>query len=598
VAFIRADPQGGSGELWIAGSDGSSVRRLLAPEALESFAFEGVGLELSFQPPAWSPDGTRIAIDAVSTASCGPSDTKCATWYTVVVDLQGRRVYTTGGLNASWSPNGRFLLLREGFFSLEDANEWELAIDEPGGSAGARWGTIDKRPGACWRSGSWSPDGSHLLLVEAKCDGAATRIHVIRTDDWLETAVITGCCATWAPDGSRFAYLAGSAKNGTLTTVNRDGKRPSVISRAGFDAAWSPSADRLTYLRRGNGLLEVVTVRAGGRDVRRVASGRWRRAAIVGWSRDGKRIAFTTAGPRTSTIQVVSSTGGRTRMIHRDVGGASNSVVGWTAGDRRLILVRAVSRSYPAGLWVMRPDGSSRRRLGGGGVDGPRGPAWSPDGSQIAFWRDDPATRKRPEVMAVYVRGMRGGKVRRVVGGRRGSFASVPDWSPDGTRLVFARWADGTHQDLFVVSSDGRGLRRLTSIGSAYAPDWSPDGRTIAFTSFSSNGRLMAVAASGGLPHSLVESPAAEWCVGVAWSPDGEKLAATCVGGLVVFAAGGGDIRVLDPRAGNSAPSWSPDGRLIVYEREGELAIVSAEGGSPTPIDLRGASSADPDWSR
>ena len=80
IAFLRARRGTDVAELWIAGADGSNARRLLAPAPAESFTYSDS--EPYFQAPAWSPRGDTIAIDVVSTASCLPGYTKCATWYT------------------------------------------------------------------------------------------------------------------------------------------------------------------------------------------------------------------------------------------------------------------------------------------------------------------------------------------------------------------------------------------------------------------------------------------------------------------------------------------------------------------------------------
>lgn len=333
-----------------------------------------------------------------------------------------------------------------------------------------------------------------------------------------------------------------------------------------------------------------MTARPDGTAVRRIAEGKWQAAWVDAWSRDGRRIAFTTTRANTSTITVVSSSGGPVRTIRREAQGGFDAVSGWTFDDRRLVVERWVSGLYGDELWLARPDGSSPRRLATG-ESLALGPAWSPDGSTIAFWRDTPATRERPETLTVHTIPVAGGVARRVVGGPSGSYASDPDWSPDGKRLVFVRWPDSFHQDLFVVDADGRNLRRVTDTGNAFAPAWSPDGQTIAFIN---DGRIKAVAPSGGEIRALTDP---QGCTGVAWSPDGIRLAAACSAGLVVLDADGTDWRVLDPTGSSSAPSWSPDGAWITYNPGQRLRVVSAAGGTPTGVDLRGADVRDPDWS-
>ena len=59
-----------------------------------------------------------------------------------------------------------------------------------------------------------------------------------------------------------------------------------------------------------------------------------------------------------------------------------------------------------------------------------------------------------------------------------------PDWSPDGTQLLFMyRDYDGGQFDIHVMDADGTNIRKLTSTtASEFGPRWSPDGNQIAFS--------------------------------------------------------------------------------------------------------------------
>ena len=107
----------------------------------------------------------------------------------------------------------------------------------------------------------------------------------------------------------------------------------------------------------------------------------------------------------------------------------------------------------------MNADGSRQSRL----VRRGRQPLWSPDGRRLAFTRE----ARRGQCVR---RERRRERERNVTRGPVRDFA----WSPDGRRIAFD--SARRNSEIYVVSSDGGGLRRLTrNAGPDLAPAWSPD---------------------------------------------------------------------------------------------------------------------------
>ena len=157
--------------------------------------------------------------------------------------------------------------------------------------------------------------------------------------------------------------------------------------------------------------------------------------------------------------------------------------------------------------------------------------AVSPDGTRLAYFA---VTRARlaedapPPPQRIHVANLDGTAARAVT--PRGVLALDPDWSPDGTRLVYTEArpvGDRADNRLAIVNADGTGRRALTRYGgrNEINPKWTPDGQTILFENLRERGRrssIMAVPFSGGSPRTLYDSPG--WDTNPIPSPDGTRI--------------------------------------------------------------------------
>jgi TolB protein len=157
----------------------------------------------------------------------------------------------------------------------------------------------------------------------------------------------------------------------------------------------------------------------------------------------------------------------------------------WAPDGRRIVLV-GVQYGDPyrlGGLYIGVPGARSNRALTteGGPLYDDRAPAWSPNGSLIAFARN----RTGASTLLLYVIRPNGRGLRQLTT----TFADNPTWSPDSRQLAFD---DGDR--IAAIGIDGRGFRYLTRGPRDTNPAWSPDGKTIAFIR---NGNLWEIDASG-----------------------------------------------------------------------------------------------------
>jgi TolB protein len=231
-----------------------------------------------------------------------------------------------------------------------------------------------------------------------------------------------------------------------------------------------------------------------------------------------------------------------------------------------------------SGIVVMNADGSERRLI----RPLPRNDAlqwdrlaWSPDGARLAFQEDG----------RLFVGNADGTGLTPLTSGHRDDYA--PAWSPDGGRIAFASHRgsrDRSNASIYVMNADGSAVTRLTrgkgGVGRYdWFPTWSPDGTKLAFARYPSGLHVMN---ADGSQHAHVLR---DWrqVFGLAWSPDGSRIAFSefagcCESIFVVNADGSGLRRLTSGLWEDHDPAWSPDGSRIVFTRNSVLYVMNADG--------------------
>ena len=290
------------------------------------------------------------------------------------------------------------------------------------------------------------PDADYTLLVTpaiADLDGDALEAPVA-----VEFATRIGIYLASA-DGSDHSWLV-------------RGRRP----------AWSPDGRRIAFHRQG----AIYVIDADGSNEVLLTDG-----TDPAWSPDGGSIVFAD-GTGISVMDLDAST--IVQLIHRDflAGVEPPTGVGrpaWSPDGGSIAFEHYGDDVIPVQIYVMNADGSAPRLLTStpNAVYAESDPSWSADGTRVVFWSYgfgiavvDPTTR-RPSTVYQNLPAV--------------AYGARPDFSPDGSMVVFAGFPDYSRAEgpaarsLYIVARSGGEPTLL--IPDAYDGEWSPDGTRIAF---------------------------------------------------------------------------------------------------------------------
>jgi len=264
-------------------------------------------------------------------------------------------------------------------------------------------------------------------------------------------------------EGSQAAFPGANGKivydsSHNLYIMDSDGGNLSLLAD-GARPAWSPDGARIVFLRRG----DVWVMDADG-DRQMKLTDSVVAAEDPTWSPDGQNILFVRAGATQAGLFLISPDGGDERGLAstRDLGAIPHGGISWSPDGDQITF---------GGTEVIVFDVDSGNTLeltaDGGLTD--LSPIWSPDGSQIAWNNYD---GKAHDIWVMDANGDN-----RVNLTDNAAQESGHDWSPDGTKIVFASDRSGDPPggpfQIYVMNSDGT-CPTLISTVSGFTPAWQP----------------------------------------------------------------------------------------------------------------------------
>jgi len=576
----------GNNDIWIMNSDGSSQKQITSDNASET-------------SPAFSPDGQKIAY-----ASNRTGELDVNKWNIWMVGIDGKNpTQLTKDENTAkddfpaWSPDGKKLA-----FASDQSGNFDIWTIDKDGSVKTQITSsfeVETKP-------SWSPDG--LKIAYAKENG----IYIRKVSDGEEIQISSGADdsnPSWSRDGTEIVYNTASgdiyakkvytgALTGVITRPILNQTLSGLVEIRGtaldtnfesYKLEFSPNSLPYSWTAINNSNTPITNGILGTWNTASVPDGEYTLRLTVN-DKAGNSLQNTVAVSvdNDNWKLTISSLSQLTSSDAWDIEPA------WSPDGSKLAFSSNRSGSYD--IWIMNADGTGLQNLTNNpAYDGK--PVWSPDGTKIAFVSDRSGNKD------IWVMNADGSGTPLQLTNLT-IIDTDPTWSPDGSKIAFASNRSGNF-DIWLMNSDGTGspVKLTSSEADDREPSWSQFG--IAYTSDRSGNKevWMIEDVNNPNPFRLTSSEAEdkEPC----WAPIAIPLSDGSSRSLITFTSnrnGNYDIFVMDTDGIDQSkaltdytnvdcnPSWSPDGRKVAYAsyKDGQYDIwVMNFGINTTALSIR-----------
>jgi Tol biopolymer transport system component len=393
-----------------------------------------------------------------------------------------------------------------------------------------------------------------------------------------------------------------------VVPLRLSGARAGEYGGAGMELkpAFSPFGNQVAFYILGSENAGIYTMMLGGEKSLRLTSNSG--DCCPRWSPDGRQVAFfRTSDEGVAAVYVIPAFGGTEHRLYSGPAGFSHRAVDWSPDGKVLAFTESHEDRTHAWIALLSlADSGVRRLTSPSDLEFDYGPAFSPDGSTVAFVRGTLGGAATD----LYVVSSLGGTPRRLTYDNTWIYPP-PTWTPDGRNIVFPS-ARGGMTNLWGISSSGGTPWAAAGGGyGAMSPSISPKGNQLVYQQAQEVRNIWRLDL---WDEKHRQSPPRQVIAEKGWkgrpylSPDGKRIA------FESWQSGYLEIRACDSDGSNcgqltslrgtaGGPRWSPDGRYIAFEfrpkEHSEIYLLKLDGSMPRLLTtLPGADNLGPNWSR
>lgn len=310
----------------------------------------------------------------------------------------------------------------------------------------------------------------------------------------------------------RIAFVSNGSGSDDIWTVDPDGRRLTNLTKAqktkgnDSDPQWSPDGRRIAFVSDRDGNSDIWMMNVDGTGARNLTRAPGEDLAPR-WSPDGKRIVFSSFRDGDAEIYMMTADGTEVTNLTKSDG--DDLEPAWSPDSTRIAFVSERGKR-PRALYVLNVDApKDPTRIAAPACD-VSSPTWSPDGKSIAFVSCGGANGQGnvdPLQHVVYTVGSGGGGLVAMSDPKVES--GGPAYSPDGTSLAFWTYRTAQQADLTLVTVGTNSLRVIQAPpGVARQIVWAPDGANLAFIGGDFTIGNVIVADVSGLTHNITNHAA------------------------------------------------------------------------------------------
>ena len=287
--------------------------------------------------------------------------------------------------------------------------------------------------------------------------------------------VVTGIFAAGAP---RPAPLPGDTESRTVTSTPMRTTEPTRGHGVDLPASEPLAPDQFVVPRGRDDATELSLASvAGVVPPRRLPSAVGGRNSWPVLSEDRRTIIYINYVAGSLRTMAADGSGDRALIKPPLKGCGQITRVSWSPADQSIMVIECRTKGRPDRLFVIKLDGTVVRELKTGQ---PRieDPMIAPDGHTVAYWARDTAAGANGG--SIYTVAVDGSSEPVQLTDRKAGSDADPAWSSDGTMIAFRRRGSNDNFDVYVMRSDGSGVRPVAAGPSVEEkPAWSPDGRQL-----------------------------------------------------------------------------------------------------------------------